>query len=143
MGRARCHGPGAAKQRWVPRPSQRRSLPNHPVKRLAVEKAEGTRAGTARHGARRRPAARQPKGRPEPLCWGWRWGGGEPREGGEFVGSSPDDNFDVLLSLENFEIGRSAAAVLSCTDSRCQTRRLPKRAFNVYLMCTLVACHHL
>lgn len=41
--------------------------------------------------------------------------------GGEFIGPFPDDNFDILLPLENFEIGIKAAAVLICSDSCCQT----------------------
>lgn len=49
----------------------------------------------------------------------------EEREGlqedGEFVGLFPDDNFDILLSLEDFEVGINAASVLICTDCHCQT----------------------
>lgn len=43
------------------------------------------------------------------------------QEDGEFVGLFPDDNFDILLSLEDIEVGINAASVLICTDCHCQT----------------------
>lgn len=43
------------------------------------------------------------------------------QEDGAFVGLFPDDNYDILFSLEDFEIGINAASVLICTDSHCQT----------------------
>lgn len=79
------------------------------------EKAAGTPAGTAWHRA-------WPRGYQSPRAGGGDGdGGGGALQDGEFVGPFPDDNFDILLSLENFEIGINAASVLICTDCRCQT----------------------
>lgn len=78
----------------------------------------GARGGTARCRARLYPTVREPRGLSEPLRRGW--GGGGARAGGKFAGPSPDDNFDILLSLENFEIGINAAVALICKDSRYQ-----------------------
>lgn len=38
----------------------------------------------------------------------------------KLLGLFPDDNFDILLSLEDIEIGINAASVLICTDCHCQ-----------------------
>lgn len=90
---------------WALWMSQPRSLPCHPVAwRKAREKAPGTEPG---------------QGAVRALILGVGMGMGEReglREDGEFVGLFPDDNFDILLSLEDFERGINAASGLICTD---------------------------
>lgn len=92
--------------------SQQRSPPHHPGAWLARKKLQ------AQHGIE--PG----QGATRALILGVGMGMGE-REGlqedGEFAGLFPDDNSDILFSLEDFEIGINAASVLICTDCHCQT----------------------
>lgn len=62
----------------------------------------------------------RPRGYQSPRAGGGDGGEGGLWEDGEFVGPFPDDNFDILLSLEDFEAGINAASVLICTGCHCQ-----------------------